>query len=147
MPELLEVFLRLAKEHGIRAVRCVQRDRCVTPLTLKKIYKVTILSCLRSRVEALIKLSSVRCTDGYFGFLDAGYINEEIMMKILGKLPEGVTELNLHPGFMGPEILQRYRFHMNCEQELYSVTSPRVKKIIKNAGIKLITYGDFLRAR
>jgi len=53
-----------------------------------------------------------------------------------------VTELVTHPGFLDPEVLYRYRFHKNCEEELYALTSPKAKRAITDNGITLSQYGD-----
>ena len=138
IPAILKIFVRLAKEYDIPYIRCTYRDRIIKPVTLKKIYKKMILLCFGGVDEKILKSANIKGADNLFGFLDSGYINEKVLVNILRSLKEGTTELILHPGFLGPQILNKYRFHIKCEEELSAITSPRIKKIIKEEGIQLL---------
>jgi predicted glycoside hydrolase/deacetylase ChbG (UPF0249 family) len=65
-------------------------------------------------------------------------------MSIVPGVEEGSTELVCHPGFIGPEVLDRYTFHRNAEAELFALTSPRVRKLLEENQIKLATYKEIL---
>ena len=84
-------------------------------------------------------------TDNFLGFFDSGNIREETLIKMLNNLPEGTTELVTHPGFISAEVLDRCIFHRNCETDLAALTSRRVKKVIADNNIKLISFGEFAK--
>jgi predicted glycoside hydrolase/deacetylase ChbG (UPF0249 family) len=73
-----------------------------------------------------------------------GKLKEEVVLRIIGSLDEGTTELVCHPAVIGPEILKKYRFHKNGELELSALTGNAVKRLINDKKIRLLSYGEFL---
>lgn len=147
LPQLLSIFVRLAKEHKIPSIRCLRQEKLIPPLSLKKIYKSLVVMFFEKEMRRMMDDSVVLYTDNFAGFLDSGSLKEDILVEMLKSLKEGVTELVCHPGFLGPEVVDRYRFHLDCEQELFSLTSPRVIKAVKDNKIQLISYRDFLKMK
>ena len=144
LPKILNIFISLAKEFNIPALRYPRRDRRIRPFNVKDIYKKSILSYFSNRTAGLFKSSGLLYTDHFLGLLDAGRLKEDILMNMLNGLKDGVTELVCHPGFLSPEVLDRYKWHIGAEEELFVLTSHRVKNAIRNNNIKLISYGDLL---
>lgn len=144
MPAILDIFVRLAKEYDISAIRYPAEGRPIPPLTIKKIYKRSALSYYINDMSKVLKEAGIIHTDNFFGFLDSGNLTESLLVNILNSLREGTTELVSHPGFLSPEVLDNYKFHINCESELFTLTSKLVKKAIEGNNIKLITYGEFI---
>ncbi|MDO8525135.1 MAG: ChbG/HpnK family deacetylase [Candidatus Omnitrophota bacterium] len=163
LPGILEIFIRLAKEYNIPSVRYLHNDKFlfpvkgnthflrlnhgkwVFPFTFKKIFKKMIIGYFDGRLKKALDGASLKYTDNFLGFFDSGNIREEILIGMLDKLPEGVTELVTHPGFISAEVLDRCIFHKNCEIDLAALTSRRVRKAIADNGIKLISFGEFAR--
>ncbi len=144
MPGILEIIVRLAKEYDIPVIRYPHKDRQIRKSGIGVFYKSIILSYFAKGMKHILDNTSINYADHFMGFLESGKIGEETLLKMLDALEDGATELVCHPGFLGPEVLNRYRFHMNCENELYALTSPRVKKLILEKGIKLTTYLKYL---
>jgi len=69
-------------------------------------------------------------------------LKESLLIEMLNSLGNGVTELVCHPGFLSPEVLEDYRWHKDCEEELFVLTDSRIKSAIKDNDIRLITYGE-----
>jgi predicted glycoside hydrolase/deacetylase ChbG (UPF0249 family) len=145
MPSILNVFIDLAKEYNIPFIRYPHGDKLVSPYSLKKILKLAILAYFGHIVEGTVRKSGLNTTDNFLGIADSGNLMEDVLVRLLENMPEGTTELVCHPGFLSPEVLERCIFQLNCESELASLTSRRVKKVIKDNGIKLITVGEILR--
>jgi predicted glycoside hydrolase/deacetylase ChbG (UPF0249 family) len=101
---------------------------------------LAVISYFEKGVEKLLKRGEIAYTDYFKGFLDSGNLTEETLLRLIGSLNEGVTELVCHPGFIGPEVVDQYRFHVNSEAELFALTSPRVKKLIRASGVELTTF-------
>jgi len=144
IPVVLKVFIEIAKEYKIPYIRMLKIEKVNPPLSLRKLYRFAIVSCFEGIMKMGLRKSGLRYADNFMGFLDSGSLNENILIGMVKNLKEGVTELVAHPGFLGPEILDNYRFHINCEEELYALTSPKVKRLITESGIKLVSYGDLL---
>jgi len=141
-PAILKIFIELAGEYNIPSIRYLNEDRPMRRFALKKFYKALLLPYLNKRIKPALEKKQIVFTDHLLGFLDSGKIEEEILMDMLGSMDDGYTELVTHPGFLGPEILDRYKFHINCESELYALTSPRVKKTISEKNVALVTYSS-----
>jgi predicted glycoside hydrolase/deacetylase ChbG (UPF0249 family) len=147
MPGILAVFVKLAKEYDIPAIRYPHKDRSERGFGIKSVYKSFVLSRFESGMARVLSGSSIKSPDHFRGFLDSANITEETLLGMLDSLEEGTTELVCHPGFLGPEVVDRFIFHRNCEAELFALTSRRVRKRIEERKIQLITYGEFLRMR
>ena len=143
LPAILDIFVKLAKEYDVPAIRYVH-EKLPAPAVSKKIYKGLVASYFSKTMARVLKASSIIHPDRICGFLDSGALDEAALLRIVGALDEGTTELVSHPGFLSPEILDRYTFHKNCEAELAALTGRRVKALIKDTGVTLIAYGELL---
>ncbi|MFC1590447.1 ChbG/HpnK family deacetylase, partial [Candidatus Omnitrophota bacterium] len=94
------------------------------------------------KARGLLKGSGVVFPDRLFGFLDSGALSEPLIERMLKSLKSGTTELVCHPGLLGPEIPRRFKFYANCEDELAALTSSRVKGLISELGLKLVSFKD-----
>lgn len=141
-PQILRVFVRLAKEYRIPTIRYPHAERLTGPLRPKKVYKKTVLAKLEKGMSGILRSSGLRKADHFLGFLDAGKITEGKLIGMLSSLADGVTELVTHPGFLSPAVVEGSSFHRNCETELAALTSRRVKAMLQSEKIKLISYGE-----
>ena len=144
MPAILDIFIELAKEYKIPAIRFPRNDRLFFTFGAKKIVRKLILLWMEQGMNKMLKNSSLAYTDNFLGFLDSGNLREETLTDMLESLSEGVTELVCHPGFLSPEVLDRCIFYSDCETELAALTSRKVKNLIADKGIRLIRYGEFI---
>ena len=142
IPEILDIFISLAKEFNISALRYPRRDRPMRAFNISDLYKKSILSYFSSHAARLFKSSGLLYTDHFLGLLDAGKLKEDLLIEMLGGLKDGVTELVCHPGFLSPEVIDSYKWHIGAEEELFALTGCRVKSAIKNNDIRLVTYGE-----
>lgn len=62
------------------------------------------------------------------------------LLEVLKDLPEGVSELMCHPGYITPDLKSSYT--KQREMELEALTDPRVKEAIRKEGIKLINWSQ-----
>lgn len=146
IPAILDIFIRLAKEYGVPAIRCLHDDVSFAP-GAHAFYKGLVLAYFQRRMGRAIAASGLARTDHFRGLLDSGGIREGVLLGIVGALKEGTTELVCHPGIAGPEVRSRYAFHAGCGDELAALTSARVRSLIQDDGIALSTYGEFLSRR
>ena len=144
MPKMLDVFIRLAKEYDVPAIRFPSQDRPARLLSIAENYRKIILDQFASRMEKRLTGSGLVHTDCFFGLLDSGRLDIGKIKNILKMLGEGVTELVTHPGFLGPEVLNRYSWHIGGETELFALTDKSIKNAIADNGIKLLTFEQFL---
>jgi predicted glycoside hydrolase/deacetylase ChbG (UPF0249 family) len=142
-PVILDIFVKLAKEYCIPAIRFPHKERSFHT-GINKFYRSIILSCFEKRMKKVLHASAISSPDHFRGFLYSGKLKEEVVLRIVGSLEEGTTELVCHPGIIGPEVLKKYEFHKNCELELSALTSNVVKRLINDEEIQLLSYSEFL---
>ncbi len=147
VPEILDIFISLAKEFNIPALRYARGDRPMRAFNIKDLYKKSILSYFSSHTAGSFKSSGLLYTDRFLGLLDAGRLNEDILIEMLRGLKDGVTELVCHPGFLSPAVIESYKWHAGAEGELFALTEARVKNAIIENGIRLIAYGELPSVR
>lgn len=144
IPSVLEIFIRLAKEYSIPIIRFPRGDRPPRALSMKENYKSFILEYFAGMMKKKLEDSELAYTDYFMGLLDAGRLDIEKIKTMLGSVKEGVTEIVTHPDFLSPEVLDHYSWHRGGEMELFALTDNRIKNAIKNNGIKLISFEEFL---
>ena len=142
IPKIFRIIMDLAKEYKVRYIRVLKKEIIRPPFSINKIFRYAVVGYFHPGMEKSFKRSDLKAADHFLGFLDSGAIGEGVLLRMLADIKEGVTELVTHPGFLDPVVLQRYRFHRNCEEELHALTSPRVKRVIAANGIKLCRYGE-----
>ncbi len=145
LPGILDIMIRLAKEHDIRSIRYPHADRSYLKINHAFIAKKLTLTFLEKEISNAMKLSGLISPEHFRGFFDSGNITEAVLIDIIADIEEGTTELVCHPGFLGREVLERYKFHKNSEGELFALTSRRVKRAIDERKIELVSYAEFLQ--
>ncbi len=144
LPGILDILIRLAMEYNISAIRYPHADRSYLKTSPMVIAKKLTLSLAEKHMSGAIISSGLISPDHFRGFFDSGNITENVLLHILSDLKDGTTELVCHPGFLGREVLDRYRFHKNSEAELFALTSRRVNRVIDEKKIRLVSYAEFL---
>ena len=151
LPPVLEPMLRAAKACGVRAVRnpfaplkllamarLVRRPRLWTRYT-----GVRLLRRFGAGFRKTVADAGVLTTDGTFGIVATGALDEQLFAAIVGSLPEGTWELVCHPGYCDEELSQvKTRLRESRAQELRVLTSATAQRAIEAAGVELISYAD-----
>jgi predicted glycoside hydrolase/deacetylase ChbG (UPF0249 family) len=65
------------------------------------------------------------------------------LQRMIDALPEGRTEIMLHPGVYDAELQQAdTRLHKQREEELEALLSPDVRRAVEDRGVRLISYRE-----
>ncbi len=153
LPPVLAPMLRAAKACGVRAVR--NPFAPLKPLALAHLARRPRLWTRYSEVRLLRRFSQefrktvadagMITTDGTFGIVVTGALDEELFAALVGSLPEGTWELVCHPGYCDAELHRvRTRLRESREQELRVLTSPSARRTIDAAGVELISYAELI---
>lgn len=147
LPGLFDVALRLARRHGIRAMR-VSIERCgaaAAPVRTLRAWKQR----LQGRALALLALDAadrarragVVSPEFFCGLTDTGLLTRDALAAILKNLPEGATELMCHPGYADAGLQQtRTRLQGQRQLELEALTCPDNIKLLAEMRVELIDY-------
>jgi hopanoid biosynthesis associated protein HpnK len=155
LPQLSPVLVRLAREFGIRHVRCPTEDLATTlPLiwningnslaALKRSAIAYGVSSFAKRLRGYLLVVGITCPNAFFGLAHTGFLDTNALKALIAKVPDGITEMMCHPGY---ESLELKSFGGNLtrerEVELLALTAPEVKDLIRNLGIRLVNFSDW----
>ena len=145
-PTLLTLMLRIGAEFGLKAVRwpreplwAARRAGLLAPLASGAL--VPWLALMRRRLRA----ADIACNDQVFGVAATGAMDEPALLEILARLPEGLTEIYLHPATCEPltPSMRGYRHRA----ELAALLSPRVQAALRASGARTGGYRSLCAER
>jgi chitin disaccharide deacetylase len=153
LPGLFEIALRLAKRHGIAAIRISHEESSLRAalaagkeqnagVVLKQGVQARGLKLLARDARALAERAGIATADYFCGIAQTGELTREGVEQLLRILPEGTTELMCHPGY-SDEGLKRSatRLQESREIEVAILTNAGIRKLVASEGIRLIDYG------
>ena len=143
-PTVLGMLLSMAQEFGIRAIRVPHeplwfaRARGGPRAAIGAASLAPLTALMRQRIHAAGLLHN----DHVFGIANSGAMDESAMLQVLKRLPEGVSEIYLHPAAQSGQAIAATMATYRHADELAALLSPRVRSALHRAGIKLGGYGD-----
>lgn len=150
-PQVLRPLLLAAKACGIRAIRNPFEPIFAWPLgkvaSMPAVWlraaAVTTFQWFAAEFRRAIREEGMRSTDGTVGIVATGELDQNVLIAILGALPEGTWELVCHPGYSDEHLKAAgTRLIESRQVELEALTSEATKKAIAARGIELISYAD-----
>ncbi|MGC0771843.1 MAG: ChbG/HpnK family deacetylase, partial [Candidatus Acidiferrum sp.] len=153
LPGLFEIALRLAKRHGIAAIRISHEESSLrAALSAGAKQKGTVV--MRQGVQARgLKLlgrdahekaerAGIATADYFCGIAQTGELTREGVLRLLEILPEGTTELMCHPGYVDEDLAKSAtRLQESRQTELKILTDTDIRNLVASQGIRLIDYG------
>ncbi|MGH7738021.1 MAG: hopanoid biosynthesis-associated protein HpnK [Candidatus Tyrphobacter sp.] len=130
-PTLFAMVLEIGPEFGMKSVR-VPFEPCA--LTAAGIGNALLVAPWAARMRTRLKRSGIFANDAVFGLNDTGRLDEARALRIIDRLPDGVSELYTHPQSSRSPGYARI-------EELQALLSPRVRAAIAERGVALVTYG------
>jgi predicted glycoside hydrolase/deacetylase ChbG (UPF0249 family) len=141
-PPVLDAVARLAEEFSVKWVRR-PFDFPMTAMGapfLKRLTSTT-LSLMRRHFHRVLSRHGCRTTDHFAGFQITGRFRTAELVDLMAVIPEGSTELMVHPGRCGPALrAARTRLKESREHELEALISPDVRNALTRHKIELVRY-------
>ena len=143
-PTLLGIVLRVGAEFGLRAVRVPAEPlwfsmrRAPVGALLAAAGLGPWLALMRRR----LRRAGIACNDHIFGVAASGAMDERTLLEALARLPDGVTEIYLHPATRSGTAISTSMGGYRHEAELAALTSARVRDAIVRTGAACGGYGD-----
>jgi predicted glycoside hydrolase/deacetylase ChbG (UPF0249 family) len=153
LPGLFEIALRLAKRHGVGAIRISheppQLRAALSSVTNSRRSLVWKQSAQAKGIKLLARdartqaaRSGIATADYFCGIAHTGVLTKEGLARLLRSLPEGTTELMCHPGYADSDLRNSAtRLQHSREQELDIFTDSAIRNLVASEGIRLIDYG------
>jgi chitin disaccharide deacetylase len=152
LPGLFEIALRLAKKHGVRAIRVSHEESKLRSVlassgeqkigvVLKQGVQARGLKLLARDARKMADHAGLATTDYFCGIARTGALTREGVQHLLESLPDGTTELMCHPGYADEELRATgTRLQESRQLELQILTDPGIRKLVATRGIRLISY-------
>jgi hopanoid biosynthesis associated protein HpnK len=151
LPGLFEIALRLAKRHGIGAIRvsheasslrsALSTGHLRAGVVLKQGVQARGLKLLARDAREQAERAGVSTADYFCGIAQTGELTKEGVARLLRSLPEGTTELMCHPGY-ADEALRKTatRLQGSRQKEVEILTDTEIRNLVASQGIRLIDY-------
>jgi hopanoid biosynthesis associated protein HpnK len=143
-PIVLGKILHVGREFGMTAVRIPDEPLWAALQTRQwsagagALLLKPWLAAMRGRVRA----AGMTSNDAVFGIASTGGMTEGVLLEIIARLTDGVTEIYLHPGTQpGSTIAASMRGYAH-ETELAALLSPRVQAAIAASQLLCGGYAD-----
>ncbi|MGB8352451.1 MAG: ChbG/HpnK family deacetylase [Chthoniobacteraceae bacterium] len=146
LPGILKIVIRLAKEHGIAAIRYPdERDasiilNLIDGRLVRTLQRVMLSMVCRAGRHELVH-SGLASTDNFLGVMEAGRWSDSSLRDSLAALRPGVTEICCHPR-SEPATEAGYDWGYDHKAELAALTSARVKHLIGEQNVELTSFRD-----
>ena len=146
-PTVQAILVRLAREFGIGAIRVPDEPTIVDHQAgaRRRIRNWLAAFPLRGRVSAMkrrLARAGIRFNDRILGVADSGGVDAKRMRALLSALPDGVTELYVHPATRRWEGTEAFPDRYRPEAELAALTDASVRAAVAASGAVLTTFGD-----
>jgi predicted glycoside hydrolase/deacetylase ChbG (UPF0249 family) len=153
LPGLFEIALKLAKRHGIGAIRVSLEASSLraalasgakqnSGVVLKQGVQARGLKLLARGARAQAGRAGISTADYFCGIAQTGELTREGVEQFLKSLPAGTTELMCHPGYADAALQKTpTRLQLSRETELQILTDTGIRNLVASLGIRLIDYG------
>jgi hopanoid biosynthesis associated protein HpnK len=150
-PRVMEAVGKVAQRSGIQKIRKPVenlRDSWRSSKTNGNGHIALLLAAAAVRpvepaFQAIARRFELCWPDHFLGLAITGRLGPEVLRRMIEKLPEGSTEIMLHPGVCDEDLKKSVtRLKEQRETELAALLDPRVKSAVAEQGIRLISYRE-----
>ena len=153
LPGLFEIVLRLAKRHGVAAVRISHEESSLRAalsagakqkgtVVMKQGVQARGLKLLAPDAREQAERAGLATVDYFCGIAQTGELTREGVLRLIEILPEGTTELMCHPGYVDADLAKSAtRLQASRQTEVAILTDTHIRNLVASQGIRLVDYG------
>ncbi len=136
-PSVGAMMLAIGREFGLRAVRVpAEPAGAVEGIGGGALYRWSNL--LRRQVAR----AGMRTSDAMFGLAWSGHVTEARLLRLIPRLPAGVSEIYFHPATRRDAIIDALMPDYAHEAELAALVSPAVRQMLRQHHVHCCGFGD-----
>ena len=141
LPGIIDIVLDLASSARIRAVRAPR-----TPLFagafggLGQFVGRLGLSTLAQLAAVKAHRRGLAVTEHFSGIVAGEAFSEAELLKLIAHLPQGTTEVMMHPGMKNDVLQEDSGWQHDFEAELAAILSPRVGEALRKAEVEPVNF-------
>ncbi|CVK17779.1 ChbG/HpnK family deacetylase [Sporomusa sphaeroides] len=145
VPGIIDVVIDIAKQFAIPALRIPAEPSLFfggfRPTAGRLIGRLG-LSTLANLARPKVRRAGLAAPEHFYGMLAGGSMNEEILLNIIDNLPNGLSEIMVHPGLDNSVLHQAFGWDYHWQQELAAVASRQVMECLAQRQVKLVSFGS-----
>ena len=146
-PTILGLILKIGRDFGLRAVRLPYEPFWLSSALSRKASGSTLLSSLLlwpwlSLLRGRLRRANVHSNDFIVGLHETGAMRREVVLEILDRLPEGVTEMYFHPATRRCPEIDRTMAEYQHQAEFEALIDPVVRGVLLESQIRRIAFSD-----
>ena len=150
-PRVLNVVGRVARAFGISKIRnpvesardSWQSTRPDVPGRILDFAASCAVRSIKSQFNSISRGYDLRSPDHFLGLVATGRLDATALVGLLQVVPEGTTEIMLHPGICDGDLRETHsRLQMHRETEMNALIAPEVMNVVTERQIHLISYRD-----
>jgi hopanoid biosynthesis associated protein HpnK len=150
-PRVMESLARVARASGIARIRKpfeAFRDSWTTTRIEGVGASTQLMASAAAQIaapmfETISREYNLRSPDHFLGVAMTGQISSTVLRRMVDTLPDGSTEIMLHPGICDADLAKTgSRLQRERQTELESLLDPELKRILVEQGVRLISYRE-----
>ena len=143
VPGIINITIDIAKQFGIKAIRIPAEPYFFLggyPCSPIRVVARAGLTCLAQLAGKKIRKCELAMPNHFFGMLAGGNMQEEFLLNIIDALPDGISEIMMHPGTNNVVLNNSYHWNYHGQEELAAVTSEHLRNRLADQKISLISF-------
>ncbi len=132
-PTVLRLIVDIGREFGLAAVRLPHEPG-------GGIFLAPWIALMKRR----LRRTGLRFNDFIFGIRDTGRMDGDALRRTIAALPDGVSEIFLHPATGRWAEMESEAAGFRFEDEFKALVDPAVRAAVAKAGAELIAFGDLI---
>jgi len=142
-PYVARLIVEIGNDYGMKAVRVPSEPVAVLRKAFpEERYRAPSHHPWNAVLRRRLQRAGLRTNDHIFGLAWSGGMVEERILKLIPRLPDGVSEIYFHPATERTPALVAAMPSYRHPEELATLLSPLVRRRIVESGIRLIDYSD-----
>ncbi len=137
-PTVASIILKIGRRYGMRAVR-VPFEPLPSP-------GASVLQPWLWLMRQRLRWAKLIANDCVFGIADSGHMTGSRVLELLGRIPEGVSEMYFHPATGPWPAIDPAIADYDFAGELAALTSPAVRAALAASEIRPTTFGELAAA-
>ncbi|MCB8880271.1 hopanoid biosynthesis-associated protein HpnK [Acidisoma cellulosilytica] len=142
-PVVGQMMIAAGQQYGLRALRIPAEPAGVmASLDVPQGPGARALLAWTQLLRGQARRAKLQTNDHAFGIAWSGHMTEDRLLRLIPRLPPGLSELYFHPAAGRDALLDRFMPSYEHEAELAALTSPRLADAFRSAGVALTTWSQ-----
>lgn len=149
-PVVMNALGRVAQQLGITRVRKPAEDlaaswqtQSTTERSWTQLISAAAVRAVAPWFASLARKYGLRTPDHFLGLAMTGRLSAVALRQLIETLPDGSTEIMLHPGVCDADLVATgSRLQQQRQLEMEALLAPEVREAVERHGVRLITYRE-----